>query len=388
MERALDTEIQLDAGVTTVRDALLEGWLVALAPDAPPPSERVRQFMQEVSFLFREYLDQPAEDLEPDIRACSRSLAMYLLDGRDKREWISDYRNALEASVLRHARLSPNATAKILRFMRILTDEFWAAYADQFRLKIRVQQRQALGQELRLAKEIQSRLLPKRIPRVPGFDIAGLLLPASEVGGDYWSCKYYEADGIVTMKLADIAGHGLAAAMLVSAVKFISGGWYRGARSPATVMENTNRVLVKETPADILVTMFYAWLRPSERVIEVVNAGHHPVLHCRGTEIAEIPPTGPVLGLIESGFREERIELKTGDLIFCCSDGVIEARKQEPFGTERLKETLRKNLHLSAKEICDTVVSAVQRFSDQRQDDISMIAVKALDPPAALSSAS
>jgi serine phosphatase RsbU (regulator of sigma subunit) len=360
------------------RDTLLEGWLAALPASAPEPGERVMRYMQELSLLSRDYFENPDEYLENDVRACARSLATYLLDGKDKREWIVGYRDGLQASVLRHVRRSPNLVGKIAQFMDAVTDEFWAAYADQLRLKIRIQQRETYNQELRLAKEIQSRLLPKRVPEVPGFDIAGRLIPASEVGGDYWSCKYYEQDGIVTVKLADIAGHGIAAAMLVAAVKFISGGWYRGADTAATVMAHTNRILVRETPADILVTMFYGWIRPEERTIDVVNAGHHPVLFCRGDTIREIAPTGPVLGLMQSTFGEERIALVPGDLVFCCSDGVIEARRQEPFGTERLKEVIRKNRGLPAGEICDAVIHAVTRFAGQPQDDISVIAIRAL----------
>ncbi|MBW3621889.1 MAG: serine/threonine-protein phosphatase [Armatimonadetes bacterium] len=369
------------ASLPPTRDALLEGWQAALPESVPAPDERVYRYMRELSFLSRDFFAQADEFLENDIRACARALAMYLLDGKDKRDWIIGYRDALQTSILRHVRLSPNVTGKIARFLDAVTDEFWSAYSDQFRLKVRQQQRETLTQELRLAKEIQARLLPKRVPPVPGFDIEGRLIPASEVGGDYWSCKYYEQDGIVTVKLADIAGHGIAAAMLVSAVKFISGGWYRGADSAADVIENTNRVLVKETPADILVTMFYGWLRPEERTIDIVNAGHHPILFCRSENIQEIPPTGPVLGLIQSQFKEERYQLETGDVIFCCSDGVIEARRQEPFGTERLKEVLRRHRDLSAGEQCDAVIHAVTRFAGQPQDDISMIAIRVLDPP-------
>ncbi len=363
------------------RDALLDSWVAGLPSSVPPPTDSVLRYMRELALLCREYLEQPDEDLQNDVKACARSLAMYLLDGQDRREWISTYRDTFQTALLRHIRHSANATSKIAHLLNLITDDFWAAYADQFRLKIRMQQRENFQQELRLAKEIQARLLPKRTPTVPGFEIYGRIIPASEVGGDYWSCKYYEKDGIATVKLADIAGHGIAAAMLVAAVKFISGGWYRNADTAATVMEHTNRVLVNETPADILVTMFYGWLRPAERTITIVNAGHHPVLFCHGNEIEEVEPTGPVLGLIHSAFGEREIALETGDLIFCCSDGVIEARRQEPFGTERLKEIIRKHRHLSARELCDTVFQAVSRFTDHPQDDISLLAIRVLPKP-------
>src|SRR5205085_7392845 len=120
---------------------------------------------------------------------------------------------------------------------------------------IRTGELERFRHELTVAKRIQEQLLPRTVPQVPGFDIAGRVLPAAEVGGDYWSCRAYPEDDIVTFKLADVTGHGIAAATLVAAVKFISGGYYRGAKTAAQVMERTNHVLVRDTPAEILIPM-------------------------------------------------------------------------------------------------------------------------------------
>ena len=80
-----------------------------------------------------------------------------------------------------------------------------------------------------------------------------------------------------------MSGHGIAAATLVAAVKFVSGGFYRSAPSAASVVEYTNHVLVRETPAIILVTMVYGWLKPDTREVTLVNAGHEPVFMCSVT---------------------------------------------------------------------------------------------------------
>src|SRR5262249_13310144 len=148
-------------------------------------------------------------------------------------------------------------------------------------------------QELMLAKTIQQRLLPRRIPQIPGFDVAGRVLAAREVGGDYWSVKEYPDDGVGTFKLAGVTGPGIAAATPVAALKFTSGGFYRGAKSAATVMERTNHVLVKETPSEIMIPMVYGWLYPMSKEASVVNAGHEPFFICRADgRIEDIPPTG------------------------------------------------------------------------------------------------
>src|SRR5262249_51399724 len=95
-------------------------------------------------------------------------------------------------------------SARVALIAARVTDALWRAHTDTLQQTIQRQRDQSLEQELMLAKRIQQRLLPKSIPHIPGFDIAGRVLPALEVGGDYWSVKEYAEDGIVTFKLADV----------------------------------------------------------------------------------------------------------------------------------------------------------------------------------------
>jgi serine phosphatase RsbU (regulator of sigma subunit) len=91
----------------------------------------------------------------------------------------------------------------------------------------------------------------------------------------------------------------MAAAILMAAVKFVSGVLFRGAPSPASVMERTNHSLLRETTPDRMATMIYAWVYPATRRVRIVNAGHSPAFLCRGGDgqIEDIPATGPLLGL-------------------------------------------------------------------------------------------
>jgi sigma-B regulation protein RsbU (phosphoserine phosphatase) len=333
--------------------------------------------MGEVVLLLREYLEGPSEDLEEDIRTSAYELALHSLQVGERRTILGAYRDSLREAVLRHVRLSPNNSLKLLSFFGLFTDALWRAYSDKLRRTIRLQHKEGLMQELRLAKRIQQRLLPRVVPLIPGYEVAGKLVPAAEVGGDYWSVREYPEDGVVTLKLADIAGHGIAAATLVAAVKFISGGYYRSAESPSWVIQKTNQVLVRETPADILVTMVYCWLMPRERRIRLVNAGHHPVIFYRdGQPTTEVAPTGPVLGLMEASFRETELDLRKGDMLVLCSDGVIEAKGSEPFGVDRLMGLLEDAAHLPAEEIVDQVIERVTAFAGQPTDDISVVVLK------------
>jgi serine phosphatase RsbU (regulator of sigma subunit) len=260
-------------------------------------------------------------------------------------------------------------------FFRI-TDAVWSAHAEALEETLRQARDDRLHQELMLAKRIQERLLPRTIPEVPGYDIAGRVLPATEVGGDYWSCRSYPEDDIVTFKLADVTGHGIAAATLVSAVKFISGGYYRAAKTAAQVMQKTNQVLVRETPHEILVTMVYGWLYPHSHEMTVVNAGHSPVLHYRSGRFCPISPTGVALGLVESRYREVRLTLEPGDVFFTCSDGITEPSAERALGEDWVREQVAAGAHLSAAELVCRVLEGALEYYGTPLDDMSLLVIK------------
>lgn len=266
----------------------------------------------------------------------------------------------------------------LCRFSNMVSTAFCEAYSDSLKKTIRHERAESIANELKLAKQIQSHLLPKQIPSIDGYDFAGRLLPAADIGGDYWSIKYHPEDNLVTLKLADISGHGIAAATLVAAVKFISGGYYQGARTASEVMRKTNHILTIETPHDVLVTMVYAWLWPDQRKLSVVNAGHSPVMICRDRACIDISPTGPLLALNESTEYEEiEYDLQEGDIIFFGSDGIIEAGMGQRFGLERLKKLINDNAELTADEIADRVLEAVMIHTNNRpEDDVSLLVTK------------
>lgn len=266
--------------------------------------------------------------------------------------------------------------ARLVAFLNRINDGFWRAHSQTLSQAIERQRAQSMEQELRMAKRIQQRLLPKSIPAIRGYDIFGKVLPALEIGGDYWSVKEYPEDGIVTFKLADVTGHGVAAAMLVGAVKFISGGFYRGAKTAAQVMERTNHVLVKETPSEIMVSMVYGWLYPLSHDMTLVNAGHETVFLYRNGRFEPVPPTGLVLGLMETRYAEVRVHLNPGDLLFACSDGVTDPGGVEPLGTEGVKALVARHAEEPARDLVERVLDAALARYGHPRDDMSLIVLK------------
>jgi len=358
-----------------------KAWLAEVVKRGETPSTVADGLVWELLVTYGESVKN-FEEAREDIYKTAYELANIILIHLSIEQAMELYRDCLLEAMLDVSEKDRQTNARTLvQFANLVSTAFTEAHSDMLKKTIRHNRAESLSNELRLAKAIQSHLLPRVIPKIEGFDFAGRLVAAQEVGGDYWSIKYYKEDGIVTLKLADISGHGVAAATLVAAVKFISGGYYRGSDSAAEVIRQTNRVLTKETPSDVLVTMVYSWLRPETYELTVVNAGHEPVFMCREDLCIDFYPTGPVLGVTEADYGETAVKLHKDDIIIFGSDGIIEAGITEPFGLERLKELVIRNSHLSADELADKIIQTVSDYAGQPHDDISLVVVRVTGNP-------
>lgn len=357
-----------------------KSWANHAAARGLPPSDESSELVWELVVAYGESL-QDFANAKDDIYKTARELATLLLPELPMKRIWGLYRDRLVQSVM-EANMGggEDQCLNLLAFANTLSSAYAEAQADLLKKQSLHDRAQSISRELGVAKRIQTHLLPKDVPEIPGFQFAGRLIPADEIGGDYWSVKYQKRDGTVTLKLADITGHGVAAATLVAAVKFISGGYYRGAVSAAEVIDKTNRDLAIDTPHDILVTMVYGWLKPATRELTLVNAGHSPVFLCRQNACEEVPITGPVLGVSDTTqYGELNYKLATNDIVFFGSDGITEAGTIQPFGVNRLKKVIRDSAHMSAAEIADRVVKAVTDYVPNPHDDISMVVVKVTD---------
>lgn len=353
-----------------------KAWMGEVVKRGEKPSSTADGLVWELLLSYGEAV-RGFEDAREDIYKTAYELGSLVLDHLDEGRLTDLYRDLLIDSIIDTADAGPPCDCRTLvHFANLISTAFSEARADTLKKTIRHNRAESLSNELRVAKAIQKHLLPRVIPKIPGFEFAGRLVPAQEVGGDYWSVKYWKDDGVVTLKLADISGHGVAAATLVAAVKFISGGYYKGAASASEVIRKTNRVLAKETPYDTMVSMVYGWLRPETRQLTIVNAGHEPVFLCREDLCIDFYPTGPVLGVTESEYTETDIRLQKDDIVFFGSDGITEAGITEQFGLERLKELVIRNSRLSADKLADKVIQTVSDYAGQPHDDISLVVVK------------
>ena len=237
--------------------------------------------------------------------------------------------------------------------------------------------------DMEIAQQIQMSLLPGSAPELFGIDMAGRCISAAHVGGDYYDFFQYN-DHSVDLLIADVSGHSVGAALIMSEVRTLLHAQANSALNASTILQTLNNQLYEDlTRAELFITMFYAKYNSATGRLTYANAGHNQPLVRRTGESSciRLDAEGLIMGVKKSVVFEERgIELLKGDVVLFYTDGVNEAMNPqgELFGTERICEHLGRVTHLSVTEIIDSFYTAVTEFtgSDTLQDDISLVVLK------------
>ncbi|SHK34960.1 PP2C family protein-serine/threonine phosphatase [Rhodothermus profundi] len=258
-----------------------------------------------------------------------------------------------------------------------------SAIRNTFLIEAQIE-RQHLERELQRARQIQQRLLPQRLPEAPGVQLAACALPSQDVGGDYYDVLY-ESDGSLRLAIADVAGKGMAAALLMANLQACL---HVLLPLESTLEQSTaqiNRVICDNTEPDQFITFFQARYTPSTHQLTYVNAGHNPPLLLRASgQVERLSHGGLLLGVLpEARYEAERLSLNAGDLLVLFTDGVTEAMgpHHEPFGEDRLLTCLQAHRHQSAHAIVTAVQQAVEQFTNRpanADDDFTLVILKVL----------
>lgn len=231
--------------------------------------------------------------------------------------------------------------------------------------------------ELVEARNIQRRLLPTEIPQIEGYSIAAAWRPARTVSGDYYDVLKFN-DQKAALCIADVAGKGMPAALLMSNVQAAVHAFASDTLSPSELCAKVNRVVSSSTGEDKFITFFYCVVDAEKQRLVYTNAGHNPgLLVRRDGSVLRLDGGGAVLGPFPNwNYKHEEIELKKGDRLLLFTDGVTELRSSsaDEFGEERLIELLAQNKELDAKALRDRIVQAVVGFSGgEFQDDATLL---------------
>lgn len=239
--------------------------------------------------------------------------------------------------------------------------------------------------EMSIAREVQVKLFPQRMPPLATLDYAGSCDQARTIGGDYYD--YLDmGKGRVGFALADISGKGIFAALLMANLQANLRSQYALAISEAdglgALMRSVNRLFFESVTPGLYATMFIADYSDAGRRLRYVNCGHNPPLLVRASGSCEkLEATATVVGLLEEWeCTVGDVVLAPGDVLVVYSDGVTEASSDEGefFGDSRLEATIRANAHLPAAEMARKIATTVHTFSGKEQeDDLTLLIAKA-----------
>ncbi len=238
------------------------------------------------------------------------------------------------------------------------------------------------SEPLMRARVVQSRLLPQEKPPLATLDYAGNCIQARVVGGDYYDFLDM-GPGELGFVLADVAGKGIAAALLMANLQgCLHSENGTGSKDLPQLLASVNRHFYNHTPRDRYATFFLGRYSDATRTLHYVNCGHNPPLLLRkGGAVERLTATATVLGLFwdwECSVAEAQLE--SGDVLSIYSDGITETTGQsgEEFGETRLLETLRKNRDLEAACILQNMENAAEQFRlGEQEDDLTLVIARA-----------
>ena len=239
--------------------------------------------------------------------------------------------------------------------------------------------------EFEEARLIQRGLLPATLPETPGIDLASSWKPADGVGGDCFDVLTFPS-GAVGITIADVAGKGVPAALLMSNLQAAVRAFAQDGAAPASVCASVNRLLCRNMAPGRFVTFCYAYIDASRRKLTYANAGHNPQFIVRsGGAVDRMVPGGTVLGVLSEGTYEQgAFALSPDDRLVFFTDGITEGRNPagEEFGEDQLAAAAVDHRSLPAEAMLEAILRDVERFNvGAYEDDATLIVGALLNQP-------
>jgi serine phosphatase RsbU (regulator of sigma subunit) len=279
-------------------------------------------------------------------------------------------------AVVERLRLTENA---VIAELRASNRKLVAAYRDLQAAQARLIEQERIEYELRTARQIQERMLPKTLPPLEGWSLSTCWHPARTVGGDFYDC-FPVGDGHIAIVIGDVTGKGIPAALVMattcSLIRFVS----EQLHTPGAMLARINDRIAADIPERMFVTCLVAVLDPLSGRLRFANAGHS-LPFVRGRQgVRTLQARGMPLGLMPSMEYEEHEDvIAPGELLMLYSDGIVEARNQrrELYGDRRLAAYIA--TLPSERDLPNSVCQDVWAFTGsdaQQEDDITMFVLQ------------
>lgn len=249
-----------------------------------------------------------------------------------------------------------------------------------------VAHRERLNRELEIAREVQERLFPQRLPAAPGLDYCAECHPAREVGGDYYDFLELP-EGKLAIAIGDVSGKGIGAALMMASLQASLRAQAPVVRNLRELIGRVNRMVYEASSVNIYATFFYAEYDPRSRRVMYVNAGHNPPAVLRAStaawEVLRWETGGPVIGLLpEAQYQEGSFQLQPGDLVVLFTDGISESMNvgDEEWSEDRLMACAQTCGHLNAREALNRIMGEAVAFAAgaPQHDDMTLVVVRVL----------
>jgi sigma-B regulation protein RsbU (phosphoserine phosphatase) len=243
-------------------------------------------------------------------------------------------------------------------------------------------EKQKLEEEIKMARNIQNRLLPKSMPVINHLDIHGINVPSKQVGGDYFDIIMIDKNK-VGLAIADVSGKGMPASLLMSNLQASLHSLVYENYPLDRLLQRINNVIYQNTDYDKFITFFFAQLELSTMQLEYINAGHNsPILLHNNGNIDKLNKGGLILGVMpDITFECGLLKLKKNDTLILYTDGVTETfnTEEEEFEEKRLINFLKKNCRKNnACNINKNLIEELHSFAGntQQMDDITILTIK------------
>jgi phosphoserine phosphatase RsbU/P len=303
-------------------------------------------------------------DHEIDMEAMKSGAADYLVKGQ------------IDSGLLERAIRYAIERSRTLEQLRTSRDSLHAT-------KVKLEEAlRSINDELETAKMVQKSLLPKRVEKIPGLDVAMSFLPSGSIGGDLYDVVPL-SDTKIAFLIFDVCGHGVPAALISAMAKVSFARHITLGQSPNTILRNVNNELVSFMPAERYLTAFLAILDIPMRILTFSRAGHPPAAIRRGNSdtVEYLSCKGTFIGLYpDVKFEEAEVSLAAGDILLLYTDGLVESTNSanERFGKTNLELALTANPLQDANDAISSIINQWNAFigNEPQSDDVTLLAVQ------------
>jgi sigma-B regulation protein RsbU (phosphoserine phosphatase) len=289
----------------------------------------------------------------------------------------------LGSLIISNKKNGDSLTCEDLNLLQVLVNQFIVSVSSA-RFYAEAVEKRRIKEEMQLARQIQTDLLPKNLPCDRQVSIAAYSKPAETVGGDFYDYIPIDENSFALI-IGDASGKGLSAAMVISQIQALIKLELHSGKDLEEIFNGINKQMVQNIAKDKFLSLFIGIINRSTLEINYVNAGFcHPIIIGRDRRFRKLNSSGMGLRLSENAkYKQVSMPLRRGDTVVFYSDGIIESMdiKNQEFGENRLMEILKRNQELRAEQIILTIIDKIDRFTvnQKRKDDQTVMVLKIRD---------